>query len=165
MSARTFAALALGAGFLASLAACGSTATPTTAATAAPVASSAPAPVASTAAPAPAKTAPASTKTVASNDSVCPATEATLMDALERKIGKKPRKDLRMNSIVCHNGGWAITNVDSPGQEGTVQTYRYASGEWKYFVGGSAGYCSGVPSEIQKYFGEHGRGCDTFSNS
>ncbi|GAA3345218.1 hypothetical protein GCM10020358_51430 [Amorphoplanes nipponensis] len=158
--------LALGALLLAGLAACESGAGDTAAK--APVAPPSAAPAVSattTAAPGVSATssAPAGGKTsgqpapgggAAAN---CPVSAATLLAAVKKEHPGWGEQEL--TEITCYrNFAISTRRAADPGADTEVQTFRYAGGAWHTFVGGSGGFCKGVPAEVTKYFRAHGRG-------
>ncbi|WP_436525423.1 hypothetical protein [Actinoplanes sp. HUAS TT8] len=158
MFARTLAVLTAATGIALGAAACSTAAAPQ-AAPAATAASSAPAP-APTATTAPIKVKPVTTKTSAKAPT-CPADEATLLAAWERKAGHQAPAGTRLTKITCHDG-WALAGFEPPGQESEVDSFRNVDGKWTSTGGGNAQYCSAIPLDVQKYFATHGpRQCDT----
>jgi hypothetical protein len=159
VSARIFAALALGAGLVLNVAAC-SDAEPSAVAEA-PASTPASAPT-SAISPTPAKTTQATptkttTKTAPTDQagSVCPVSEKTLLATVEVRYGRKNLEGTRLTNIVCYQG-YAIAGHEPPGHESEMQTYQYASGSWKLVHGTNDGFCYDIPTDIRKYFGKHG---------
>jgi hypothetical protein len=149
MSARTVSILVLGGTLVAGLAACTSTAT-------APKATSFPTASATTPPLDKPVEAPASTPPTAKSPAAeaqpagCPVTTKTLLAVLK---GKYP--DLatghELTELACYRD-YAIADSQAPGHDGEIAVFRYASGSWQYFTGGSAQYCEGVPADVKKHF-------------
>jgi hypothetical protein len=149
MSARTLSFIVLGAGLTLGMAACGDQ--PTTKPAAAP------APTATAPAPAPATSAPAPGNAGSAPES-CP-DSATLIAARERETGRKMPKGTVVDHIECH-AGFAISTVDTKLADREVEVFKYESGAWKSFTGGTGDYCKGLPADVMKHFrGKNYPGC------
>jgi hypothetical protein len=85
----------------------------------------------------------------------CPTTATVLLKALEKTkyLGPAPAGQT-LAKIRCYDG-WAIASRETPKFDSDIQTLRYDNGHWVAFVGGSGGYCKGVPAGIVKYFQAH----------
>jgi hypothetical protein len=178
MPTRTIAVLALAAGLTLGVTACDddtTTTTPPAATTSAAVSttdgantSTAGVPVTATTTTAPATTktgptaSPAGTATPRPTavKAICTPSAATLLKAWQKQVAGKVPKGMTLSRIRCH-GVYAIATSEQTGADSEVQVYKYASGSWHYFTGGSAGFCTGVPTSIRKYFQTHGYpGCE-----
>jgi hypothetical protein len=161
MLVRSFALITLGAGLAVGIAACGADSDPGTGA----AQSFRPPTAASSAAASPAVSSPAAaaaSKPTAATPSGtgCPVTEARLMAAWKEKVSATPRKGMTLTRIRCHDG-YAITVNTVPRFDTEIEVFRYTSGSWRYFTGGSGGYCEGVPADVTKRFRGMGYpGCD-----
>ncbi|WP_433726005.1 hypothetical protein ACQP2Y_08140 [Actinoplanes sp. CA-051413] len=161
MSTRSGSFVALGSLLIVGLAACDSTGTENTAAKAPAAASSAPAVSATETAPATQKPTDKAGEEGKGGSASCPVTTATLLAAIKKEHPDWGKQEL--TDITCHKD-YAISTrraVDPQGDT-EVETFRYTDGAWRTFVGGSDGYCKGVPEDVTKYFRAHGReGCQS----
>lgn len=145
MSARTVSILVLGGALAAGLTACGSTSTAT----------SPPAAAAASTAVTPPSAKPVQVPTSEGPDSPagsagCPVTVKTLLAVLRARHDKLPT-DLELRGVQCYRD-YAITGTFSTRSDSEVETFRFVSGSWQYFVGGSDSYCEGVPANVTKHF-------------
>lgn len=143
MFARTASILVLGGTLVAGLAACGSTSTTTAQPPAGPAAAAA------TTASTPPRDQPAQ-PTAETKSAGCPVTVDTLLGVLKAKYGKLPAGQ-QLRGVQCYQD-YAIVTRSAAQSDSEVETFHYVSGSWQYFVGGSAGYCEGVPAEVKKHF-------------
>jgi len=151
MSARTLSALVLGGALVAGLAACGDTDTGTTASGPAAGSSSAAAPATT-----PASSEPAPSAAPEAPQAGCPVTVDTLVAVLKDKYDNLPA-GAKVSDVQCHQE-FAIATRSAPDADSEVEVFRYTSGSWRYFVGGSDGYCKGVPADVTKHFRTVGYG-------
>jgi len=82
----------------------------------------------------------------------CPVTAATLLTALQKKYpGHALPKGQTLRNVQCYQD-YAIGGRFTPGFDRDIQTFKYSSGSWKSFTGGSGGYCEGVPAGVRSHF-------------
>ncbi|GIE91976.1 hypothetical protein [Actinoplanes regularis] len=146
MSARAVSALVLGGFLIAGLAACDSGTTTSQPPVGPPTATTAP--------PATTTTPPVAVTHAAG----CPVSADTLLKVVTDKYGRIPGLELR--DVQCYQD-YAIAGRFAARSDSEVATFHYVSGSWRYFTGGSGGYCEGVPENVKKHFRTMGYGgCD-----
>ncbi|MEV6631615.1 hypothetical protein AB0M54_12775 [Actinoplanes sp. NPDC051470] len=157
MSTRSVSFLVLGGALIAALTACTS---PTESTGAAQPVGTPPAASTSSATVTPSPTAPGGKPGGRAAAANCPVTATTLLAAIKKEHPGWGASEL--SKIRCYQDyAMSTRRAADPNADTEVETFRYTGGEWHMFVGGSGGYCEGVPADVKKHFrGDGYPGCE-----